>query len=445
MGNTGRYVGPNPYVHPILSRKRTERASPFPSPSKQTRSPAPKLRRRLRTGTEQQQTTTVPEAVSHSLANSSTVNSQRDLIRSKTLSDFETSCEEALMLKELQEQLNVYMILRTFASDTRPQYTFLNMQQYFSVTRANHTEKSNVLYLEILDAVADSKDTLMEVLHNLHQKFIKGHGLQYLVVEGDAKLFEILQSLKHKYGDELKWLVAFPGDWHALKNYQPALMKAYYDAGLKDMARAAGYPVAQIQSCGQFKRVHQFILEAWEAMYRAMLTKFLDGQSNDLQTGNTSSQLQDLVMETLQSIPVQSGSDFRKTFNHKLVKINAVDTISFSQFRQFLQKMADQDETWRFWIQFVLEDAMAYVGLFLAVRSGDWYLRMASLKLMAPVFTAFDHTNYQKLISQHLADVLCMPSALVTAFQQGAFVVSISGKTWHSVAIDEAHEMLINK
>ncbi len=38
-----------------------------------------------------------------------------------------------------------------------------------------------------------------------------------------------------------------------------------------------------------------------------------------------------------------------------------------------------------------------------------------------------------------------MPSALITAFQQGAFVVSISGKRWHSVAIDEAHEMLINK
>jgi len=44
-----------------------------------------------------------------------------------------------------------------------------------------------------------------------------------------------------------------------LMNYQAALMKAYYDAGLKALAGAAGYPLAAIQSNSQFS----FILEAW--------------------------------------------------------------------------------------------------------------------------------------------------------------------------------------
>ena len=90
------------------------------------------------------------------------------------------------------------------------------------------------------------------------------------------------------------------------------------------------------------------------------------------------------------------------------------------------------DETWRFWVQFVFQDAMAYVSLFLAIQSGDWNLWLASVKSMAAVFIAFDHPNYQKLVSQHLEDVLTMPAPIITAF-----VVSTSGRLWHSVAIDE--------
>ena len=437
----------SPTFPQAMTRKRSQRTSPVPSPLKQTRSPLPKQRRRVRTGTEQQQSTAITEQASHTLTKTSTVNIQRRLLRNKTLSDFQASGEEVLTLTEIKEQLSTYMIIRTFVSNRKPQCTFLNMQGYFSVTRVNHTEKSNILYLEVMDAVADSKDTMITMLNNLHKRFIEDQGLQYLLVEGDAKLYAIVQALKHEYGDELKWVVPYPGDWHVLKNYQLALMKAYYDAGLKDMARATGYPITQIQSCSQFKRVHYFILEAWEALYRAMLAKFLDVhvQNSSIWHTATCEEFQELILKSLESIPSQSGKEFRDMFNHKVAEIGKLTGINYLQFEEFLQSMADQDDTWRFWKQFVFEDAMAYVGLFLALRSGDWNLRMASLKLMAPVFTAFDHPNYQKLISQHLADVLCMPSGFITAFQQGAFVVSITGNNWHSVAIDEAHEMLSNK
>ena len=67
------------------------------------------------------------------------------------------------------------------------------------------------------------------------------------------------------------------------------------------------------------------------------------------------------------------------------------------------------------------------------------------MKSMAAVFTAFDHPTYQKLISQHLEDIATMPAPIIAMFRQGAFVVSVTGRPWHSVAIDESHEMLINK
>ena len=87
---------------------------------------------------------------------------------------------------------------------------------------------------------------------------------------------------------------------------------------------------------------------------------------------------------------------------------------------------------------------MAYVGLYLAIRSDNWALRMNSMKTMAPLFTAFDHPTYQKVISNHTHDLLNLPEVLLM-FTQGAFVANISGREWHSVGIDEAHEMLINR
>ena len=74
--------------------------------------------------------------------------------------------------------------------------TLLNIQDHFSCTRAARTEKSSVYFLNIMDAIADNKDSLMSMLFDLHAQFIESRKCTYLVVEGDTKLYEILQSLK---------------------------------------------------------------------------------------------------------------------------------------------------------------------------------------------------------------------------------------------------------
>ena len=296
-----------------------------------------------------------------------------------------------------------------------------------------------------MDAKSDSKDTLMSMLQNLHQQFISRQGRQHLVVEGDAKIYELLQSLKFEYGDKLQWLIPFPGDWHLLMNYQSALMKPYFDAGLKSLAEASGYPVVAIRNCTQFKRTHFFILESWEAMYRAMLSTFVNISSKDQSKTESTVSPKNLLEQAIKALnEVNEGTpdEFRKRFNAKVADI----TSSISPFyQQFIQTMACRDETWRFWIQYVFVDAMAYVSLFFAIRSGDWHLRMSSVKSTAAVFTAFDHPTYQKLISNHLSDLLSLPRSVLLMFEQGAFVVNITGRSWHSVGVDEAHEMLINK
>ncbi len=67
-----------------------------------------------------------------------------------------------------------------------------------------------------------------------------------------------------------------PGHWYLLKKFQIALMKPYFDAGLKELAKVSGYSVAAIQACSKFKKTHYFIVEVWEAMYQTMVTKYFE-------------------------------------------------------------------------------------------------------------------------------------------------------------------------
>ena len=43
--------------------------------------------------------------------------------------------------------------------------------------------------------------------------------MKHLLVAGDAKVYDVLQSLKFEYGVEYSWLIPMLGDWHLLKNY----------------------------------------------------------------------------------------------------------------------------------------------------------------------------------------------------------------------------------
>jgi hypothetical protein len=83
---------------------------------------------------------------------------------------------------------------------------------------------------------------------------------------------------------------------------------------------------------------------------------------------------------------------------------------------------------------------------FIAIRNSDWQLRMASLKLMAAQFFAFDRPIYQRLVATHLADMLQMPKELQQYFDDnGAFSVHITSRANHATSLNETHETCMNR
>ena len=76
--------------------------------------------------------------------------------------------------------------------------------------------------------------------------------------------------------------------------------------------------------------------------------------------------------------------------------------LCFCDFNDFMEKLSKTQNTIRFWYQFIKEDTMAYFSLFIAIRYHNWELRNGSIKLLAPIFSAFDRLIYRSLISQHI-------------------------------------------
>ena len=117
----------------------------------------------------------------------------------------------------------------------------------------------------------------------------------------------------------------------------------------------------------------------------------------------------DILTEAVRNITDKNdGIASTASINDSLIKNQVLPA-----FTQFIDKCSETNATWRFWSQFVFKDGLAYITLFAAMRSGNWDLRVASLKMIAPIFSAFDHFTCKKIIAQHLADILTFPSSIM--------------------------------
>ena len=164
----------------LAGRKRVVcMCSPCSSSQKSCRSPIPKIKRRARTGLEGNTKPYIPSPI-HIQPNRQHHNPHTHTL---TLESFKLSQTEETSLEELREDLDTYILQKYTHSLTKNTHTdastqpvVLNIQDYMRVIRPVQSEKSNVVYLQVLDAKSESKDTLMQILFDLHRRFIEGQG-----------------------------------------------------------------------------------------------------------------------------------------------------------------------------------------------------------------------------------------------------------------------------
>ena len=324
----------------------------------------------------------------------------RATVRPLAIQAVRISREEDEAAKNMDSRIHAYMVKRV-RGEKMPGLKDSLVASFPS----QHCERSLTATVGILPDSVENTDTVKSILDRLHSLYKIGSRADYHVVVGDRKVFSTLQKLKKQYGTELDWLKPYPGDWHWLKNFQPVLMKVYFHVGLKDLAEQAGYKgsnLTALQTCSNFKHTHVFLLEVFEALYLHVL-KLVSKKNN------------------------VNEADVSKAGVHRFLKENCTQHTSL------------------LWTNLLLRDLASYIRLWLAVRTGDWLLRCASVKGMSPLFAALDRRNYAEVSAVHLADIWQYPQPLLDHFKRGAFAVSMRGTAGRSQAMDEAHETVINR
>ena len=325
----------------------------------------------------------------------------------------------------------------------------------------NLGEKSNVVYLDVVNAHADNRETVKYVLDNLAKEFHESLDLDHLLVVGDAKTFDHLEALKVEYGEDLDWMIPFPGDFHVLMNYQPIIMKVFWDAGLSNLGKVLhnGPTLTSLNSCSDFRRTHAFILHAWECVYRNQIKQFFKWRESIVANNNnncdgvnvlipySTEYIVNKIVNAIKPLAEQKHSGFSDVDDfiskQELLLMQLKDLKQ--EFENFRNVQSQHDETFRFWDSFIHRDCAYYIGLWLAIRSGNWDLRMSCLKHMLPLFSVTDHHNYARILPKHFSTVDTMPDDVLHNLKMGGFVVSLKGTPFASLALDEAHESTINR
>jgi len=235
----------------------------------------------------------------------------------------------------------------------------------------------------MINECCDSLQTVESVVKDMYNKMEVGKTISHLVVVGDGKTYDYLIKLKNNDPIALSWLLPFPGDWHILKNYSLALMKLYGPGGLNDLIARLhkGRTEKCVTNCTDFEKTFAFFIQSWEAMYRIEIDLFLESlekgtfvEAAAIFSKETFLQEVSSKMSVWTNIPKSS-----ETFIGAFQSFSRMLEGYHEDFRKFSEKMCDENENFRFWHNYIHQDCMAYLCLYLAGRSGNWELRNYAL------------------------------------------------------------------
>ncbi len=263
------------------------------------------------------------------------------------------------------------------------------------------TSPSNIVFATVEEGNSSTESDIHKYLLSVKEDLKIGQAgyPTNVVIAGDQQTFALMKNLRIKYPQIFDWIYIMHGDWHLLKLTSELLRDLLWDGGLKEFCHRCGYK----KELYQWQEIHLMLAATYETLLHKAVFCYI-------------------------AIP-----------SHK-------EKIQGKHFWEWISKLTltgNLDQISRFWSSALIY-LNGYIGYYFSIRTGNWLLRNSCLKLITPLFFAYSRFKYEELSTSVLFDSLTLPSDLLYYFLEGNWTVSCKGRPYHNIALDEAHESVIN-
>jgi len=146
--------------------------------------------------------------------------------------------------------------------------------------------------------------------------------------------------------------------------------------------------LTSLLQCKNFRRTHNFLVQAFETLYRFFFSLYLkslsESESFSLQQSlqTTEEKLREDLSVLIHEFSVMTSNNELDSFRQRAQSMlsDRATGCSYKGFTKFMLGLAKKQETIQFWYQYLTSDCFAYIALFVGIRYRSWELRMGSLK-----------------------------------------------------------------
>lgn len=241
---------------------------------------------------------------------------------------------------------------------------------------------------------ADSEAPLERIFRICHAV---GEDGRVIMMEGDEETYIFLVNAAAANPRKWRHVIPHSGGWHVMLHVTRAFVCLLWGAGVESIAKLLGGDDKHSAAGKTHRRNHHFLMVTFEGMWIVVVEEYC------AEKGCQSPDIEQAVVP-------------------------------------WLQKRAETHTTLRFWLPFLLDYFPAYIAFRTATRTGDYRLRTATFRELAPILTVIGKVRYQRVFENHIGHVTRMTDGDFRAAGT-RFCATHSGCRFSHVALDESQEM----